>query len=131
MVGRPRGNGYDYSYSLFTSHLTHCPHPKSLDQVGRGTLRADQIISEQAVFQLRMRRSILPSPPSPLPGRERGERRRGSVVRVGSVGSNLPTLPTPPTLPSLPPLAPLSPFLGERGWGIEGNYAGTWRLTLI
>jgi hypothetical protein len=36
-------------YSLFTSCLTHCPHPKSLSQKGRGTLKADRIISEQAV----------------------------------------------------------------------------------
>ena len=36
-------------YSLFTNPLTHCPHPKSLSQKGRGTLRGDRIISEQAV----------------------------------------------------------------------------------
>uniref|UniRef100_A0A7C3VNK3 Tc1-like transposase DDE domain-containing protein n=1 Tax=Planktothricoides sp. SpSt-374 TaxID=2282167 RepID=A0A7C3VNK3_9CYAN len=35
---------------MFNSDLTHCPHPKSLDQGGRGTLRAAQIISEQAVI---------------------------------------------------------------------------------
>uniref|UniRef100_A0A7C3ZTR1 Uncharacterized protein n=1 Tax=Planktothricoides sp. SpSt-374 TaxID=2282167 RepID=A0A7C3ZTR1_9CYAN len=37
------------NYSLFTNRLTHCPHPKSLSQVWRGTLRDVQIISEQAV----------------------------------------------------------------------------------
>ncbi len=39
------------SYSLFINRLTRCPHPKSLSQRGRGTLRADLIISEQAVSQ--------------------------------------------------------------------------------
>ncbi|QQW31707.1 hypothetical protein AP9108_15390 [Arthrospira sp. PCC 9108] len=38
------------TYSLFTSRLIHCPHPKSLSQRGRGTLRSDQMISEQAVM---------------------------------------------------------------------------------
>ncbi|CDM96263.1 protein of unknown function [Limnospira indica PCC 8005] len=28
-------------YSLFTNRLIHCPHPKSLSQRGRGTLRRD------------------------------------------------------------------------------------------
>ncbi|CDM97752.1 DUF5615 family PIN-like protein [Limnospira indica] len=37
------------TYSLFTSRLIHCPHPKSLSLCGRGTLRGDQMISEQAV----------------------------------------------------------------------------------
>jgi hypothetical protein len=40
----------EMNYSLFTSRLTHCPHPKSTaDQKGRGTWGAAQIISEQAV----------------------------------------------------------------------------------
>ncbi len=39
-------------YSLFIAGLTHRPHPKSLSQLGRGTLRGDWIISEQAVSRL-------------------------------------------------------------------------------
>lgn len=31
-------------YSLFTSRLTHCPHPKYLSQKVRFTLRFDRII---------------------------------------------------------------------------------------
>ncbi|RAQ41493.1 hypothetical protein B9S53_13570 [Arthrospira sp. O9.13F] len=41
------------SYSLFTSSLIHCPHPKSGSQRGRGTLRGYQMISEQAVTHAR------------------------------------------------------------------------------
>ena len=36
---------------MFTSRLTHCPHPKSTAaQKGRGTWESAQIISEQAVI---------------------------------------------------------------------------------
>ncbi|EKD09004.1 hypothetical protein SPLC1_S204050 [Arthrospira platensis C1] len=34
---------------MFTSRLIHSPHPKSLSPRGRGTLRGDQMIYEQAV----------------------------------------------------------------------------------
>ncbi|RAQ38589.1 hypothetical protein B9S53_26565 [Arthrospira sp. O9.13F] len=37
--------------SGFRRQLIHyCPHPKSLSQRGRGTLRGDQMISQQAVI---------------------------------------------------------------------------------